>query len=140
MLADVRYGVRSLVRSPAFSLIAVLSLTLGIGANTAMFSLVNVAILRSLPVPDPDRLVLFAFDTPDRYDSRGISQDLYRRIREKTDFFDGFAAFSTPQMSLSGSEGLEPVIGEMVSDNFFQALGMHAIHGRLLTSEDERSA
>src|SRR5271165_1171475 len=140
MLADIRYTLRSLLRSPVFTLVSVASLGLGIGANTAIFGLVNAVILRSLPVPDPDRLVLFTVDTPDRYAGDRMPRDMDRQIREKTDFFDGFAAFATPQMSLSGSEGPEPVIGELVSDNFFQTLGVNAIRGRVLGSEDERSA
>src|SRR5271154_5845542 len=141
MLADVRYALRSLFRSPAFSLIAVLSLALGIGANTAIFSLVNAVILRSLPVPDPDRLVIFTLDTPNRYGANNfIPRDMYRDINEKTDFFDGFAAFTTPLMSLSTSQGAEPVNGELVSSNFFQTLRVNAIRGRVFSREDERSS
>jgi predicted permease len=89
---------------------------------------------------DPDRLVLFTLDTPDRHGDELIPRGMYRQINEKSDFFDGFAAFVTPLMSLSTSAGTEPVNGELVSGNFFQTLRVNAIPGRVISAEDERSS
>ncbi len=140
MLADVKYSLRSLLRSPTFSLIAVLSLGLGIGGNTAIFSLVNAVILRSLPVLDPGGLVLLTLDTPDRFAADFVAYDVYRQIRQKSGFFAGYAAFITPPMALSESGGPESLKGQRVSENFFQTLGVRAIRGRVFGREDERSA
>ena len=77
MLADIRYALRGFRRSPAFALVAVLSLALGIGANTAIFSLVNAVLLSTLPVREPNQLLIFALSTPDRFWGSAISPELY---------------------------------------------------------------
>jgi predicted permease len=138
MLADIRYALRGFRRSPGFAVVAVLSLALGIGANTAIFSLVNAILLRSLPVHEPNRLVIFALSRPDRYGGSAIPQKLFQQIRDNNTALRGFAAVDNVSMTLSG-EVAERVEGQAVSGNFFETLGLKAVVGRVLTSEDERN-
>ncbi len=138
MLADIRYALRGFRRSPGFAVVAVLSLALGIGANTAIFSLVNTILLRTLPVRDPGGLVIFALSTPDRFLGSLIPVDLYKQIRDNDTLLDGFAAKGNPPMTLSGGGIAERVDGQLVSGNFFQTLGVNAALGRVLTPEDDR--
>jgi len=137
MLADIRYALRGFRRSPAFTVVAVLSLALGIGANTAIFSLVNAVLLRTLPVREPNRLVVFTLSTPDRFTGSEISPTLYQQIRDKNTVLEGFAAMSNRSMTLSGDGTAERVEGQAVSGNFFETLGMSAVIGRVLTPEDD---
>jgi predicted permease len=138
MLADIRYALRGFRRSPGFALVAVLSLALGIGANTAIFSLVNAILLRTLPVRDPNRLVIFALSKPDRFGGSDISATLYQQLRDKNTVLEGFAAMMGPQMTLSGGGTAELVHGKLVSGNFFETLGVNAVIGRVLTPDDDR--
>jgi predicted permease len=138
MLADIRHALRSFARSPAFTLVAVLSLALGIGANTAIFSLLNAVFLQSQPVRDPGRLVIFTLSTPDRFIGNAISNALYEKIRDNNTVFDGFAGVSGALTALTGGGRAEYVSGELVTGNFFETLGVGAIIGRVLTSEDDR--
>lgn len=151
MLRDLRYGMRMLLKHKGFTAVAVLSLALGIGANTAIFSLIDAVMLRSLPVAEPERLVLFG-----RAESAGItigfpdsSADLfsystYRDLRQRTQVFSDVAAVhSFPSrvhgvVNANGSGGeLEQVNAQMVSGTYFSVLGVNAILGRTLTSDDD---
>jgi hypothetical protein len=138
MLADIRYALRGFHRSPVFALVAVLSLALGIGANTAVFNLVNAILLRTLPVPEPDRLVILALSTPDRFFGNQIPLKLFQQLRDENHVLDGFAGAGNPPMTLSGSGIAERVHGQIVSGNYFEVLGASAIIGRVLTPDDDR--
>ena len=138
MLADIGYALRGFRRSPAFTAIAILSLALGIGANTAIFSLVNAILLRTLPVREPSRLVIFALSTPDRFWGSAISPELYQQLRDKNTALEEFAAMASLPATLSGGGIAQRVDSQLVSGNFFQTLGVNALIGRVLTPEDDR--
>src|SRR5262249_27013563 len=115
MLADVSYALRGFHRSPGFALMAVLSLALGIGANTAIFSLVNAILLRTLPVRGPDRLVIFTLSPPERRVGSAISHTLYQQIRDNNTVLEGFAAVRGLPATLAGGGIAEGVKGQLVS-------------------------
>jgi predicted permease len=139
-MSDVRYALRGFRHSPGFTLIAILSLALGIGANTAIFSLTNAVLLRRLPVRDPDRLVVLALRRSDGFGTPDISQWMYQQIRDHSATLESFAAVATPPlMTLAGRDGMQQVQGEIVSGNYFDTLGVGAILGRVFTMEDDRA-
>jgi putative ABC transport system permease protein len=131
-LQDLKYAVRMLFKSPAFTAIAVLTLALGIGANTAIFSLVNAVLLRPLPYPDPQSVVSVGLQFP----SGGISDDVesnqYVFWRDHSQSLDSVAAFfgSMGGFNIVGNSGPVHVRGAKVSRQFFSALGMQPILGR----------
>ena len=138
MLSDLRYALRRLRRSPAFTLVAVFSIALGIGANTAIFTLFNAVLLRTLPVPQPERLAMLIVRSSDGLGYGAISNWRYQRLRDRNTSFSGFAAvtlFSTVVVAAGG--GTERLQGEAVSGNYFEVLGVHAVIGRLLTPKDD---
>src|SRR5260370_13292779 len=137
MLADLRYALRGFHRSPGFALAAVLSLALGIGANTAIFSLVNAILLRTLPVRDPSRLVIFTLNSPDRFAGSTISPVLYQQIRAKNTVLAGFGAVAGAPIPVAGGSSAS-VNRLLVSGNFFEILGVSALIGRMLTPPDDR--
>jgi len=129
---DVRYAARNLRKEPAFTTAAVLTLALGIGANTAIFSLVNATLLQHLPVENRDRLV---------YVNRGaggvFAYPMYAHLRDGTQMFDGLAAWGGINASFNESGNTELVSGVIVTGNFFDVLGVHAAQGRLLSVADD---
>jgi predicted permease len=148
LLQDVTYGVRAMLRSPGITIVALLSLALGIGANTAIFSLMDAVMLRSLPVKEPQRLVLFGNGTDSGISDGFPNQDLfsypfYREIQKKNEVFSEMAAvFSmTNQIHgfVEGRSEAEPMNVQLVSGTYFPMLGVHAITGRTLTDEDDRT-
>ena len=145
---DLRYAVRMMRKSPGFTAVAVLSLALGIGANTAIFSLVNAVMLRTLPVEEPDQLVLFGKgqmvgitdDLPD-HSWQLFSYPFYRDVQRTNQVFSGVAAM----MSLSNDvRGIvsgtqpEPVRTRLVSGTYFSVLGVSAVAGRLFTDAEDQ--
>ncbi|HJT88853.1 MAG TPA: ABC transporter permease [Bryobacteraceae bacterium] len=136
---DVRYALRTMRRAPGFTFAAVLTLALGIGANTAIFSLVNALMLHMLPVRDPGRLVALLSKYPGEPRGSYFSLDSYRYYRDHNDVFAGVIAdYSSPREV--SADGLDPEIvdGETVSGNFFPVLGVEPAIGRLLGPEDDR--
>ena len=135
---DVRYAVRTLRRSPAFSAVAVLTLALGIGANTAIFSVINAVMLRPLPVEAPDELISLAVVSADGTDSL-FSYAAYRQFAtEGTTVVDAIAASSARPDAISIEGPPEPVVYKWVSGNYFTTLGVHAAAGRTLMAADDR--
>jgi predicted permease len=130
---DVREAARGLRKSPGFSAVVVGTLALGIGANTALFSIVNSLILRPLPVRDPGSLALLA----DGSWTYPIWEET-RRIGDE--FFDGTAAWADESFDLSQSGQTDLVDGAYVSERFFEVLGVAAVRGRMLTAADGRPA
>src|SRR5580700_10754735 len=142
MRKDLAFSLRTLRRSPIFTIVAVLSLALGIGANTAIFSLLDQVVLRSLNVADPERLVLLHTDfsrsgtsQSDNFESV-FSYPEYRALRDRDPAFS-LIARSGAGVTLSYQGNAEPVSAEVVSGNFFQTLGIGAAAGRVLTPDDD---
>ncbi len=136
---DVRYGVRSMFRSPALTLVALLSLALGIGANTAIFSFIDAVLLRSLPVKDPAQLVVFGegneMGMTDRYGSTTLySYPFYRQMQQKNAVFSEVAAVNSYWLGIHGTvEGqseMQEMKVQLVSGSYFQTLGVQPIHGQ----------
>ncbi len=139
MLQDVRFAVRVLAKSPGFVLITTITLGLAIGANTAMFSLVNTAIFGPLPFDDGDRFVRVFRQAGDEGDLRMFSYLDYCEYRDRSDVFDELIACSFLPFSVGTGDTNETRFGQIVSGNYFTALGVGAAYGRMLTPEDDRT-
>jgi predicted permease len=143
MFQDLRFGMRLLLKNPGFTAVAVLSLALGIGANTAIFSLVDAVLLKLLPVRNPEQLV--ALDSfSQRGEHRNFSHPLFEQLRARTSVFSGlFAAVDgTSRMEMDGPESggqTEQAEVQLVSGEYFQVLGVNAVVGRMLTAEDDQT-
>lgn len=137
MRNDLRYACRLWLRSPVLLAVAVLTIALGIGANTAIFSLVNSVLLKPLPVRDPAQLTLLRARSAGEGFTNSFSYPMYRDLQSRNDVFDGILARSGWGVDLSGDQGAEHVYGEIVSGNYFEVLGATAAAGRLLTPEDD---
>jgi len=141
LFQDFRYAVRQLRKNPGFTAVAVLTLALGIGANTGIFTLVNAVMLKSLPVPDPEQLFLVT----DKESQPGTSRFAYptfQTARAAVPQGSEVAAASWPGDLYASFGGGEPemVKGQLVSGNYFQTLGTRSERGRLLGEEDDRAA
>ncbi len=142
LIQDVRYGVRMLFKNSGFTLVAVLSLALGIGANTTIFTLVNTVLLHPIPVRDPERLVqLFTTDEQNKggqFNIFGISHANYKDYRDQNEVFEATAAWLSAPMNLSGGGDPEQVACDLVSGNFFSLLGVPPARGRLFLPEEDK--
>jgi putative ABC transport system permease protein len=134
---DVRFGARMLRKNPGFTLIAVFTLALGIGANTAIFSVVDGLLLRPLPYPEPERLVWLTNKTS-RDPRTGISYPNFSDWRERAQSFEGMAAFRSESFNLTGVEKAVRLRGRTVNWNLFKLLGVQPQLGRLFIAEDDR--
>jgi len=135
---DLRYAIRTLASQPAFATVAVLSLALGIGANTAIFSLVNAVLLRPVPYLDPERLVAFNKGTPPDLFDRFTYPD-FADYRELNTVFDGLVCVAETALNLSERGQTERVHGLSVSGNYFSTLGVAPALGRGFLLEEERA-
>jgi hypothetical protein len=145
LMQDLRYGVRMLVKQPSFTFIAVLTLGLGIGANTAIFSLLNQVMLRRLPVQKAEELVVLRSPGPRRGhvssdgDAAGsFSFPLYQKLREQNNVFAGLLARYAIPLSISTSGQTERASGELVSGNYFEVLGVAPAVGRVFSLSDDQ--
>ena len=140
ILFDLRFALRNLRRSPLFTLVAIASLALGIGANTAIFTLIDQLMLRLLPVAQPEQLVMIWSTGPHMGNNRGsraASYPMYQDFQQKAQAFSSiFCRFGTA-VSLSFSGQTERVNAELVSGNYFQALGVRPAIGRVFTPEED---
>ena len=141
ILRDVHYALRSLRKAPVFAAVAVLSLALGIGANTAIFSLLNQVILRLLPVKDPQQLAML--NTVGRHygnnnGANAISHPMFRDFAANNQVFSGMFCRYPYQVSIGYSGQTELATAEFVSGSYFSTLGVGAFLGRTLTDEDDR--
>jgi len=145
LLEDLRYALRQFRNKPGFTLTAVLTLALGIGANTAIFTLLDQALLRSLPVKDPASLVLLNFTGSFRghmHDYGGdqgnyFSYPMYRDLRDKNAVFAGLIATTRAQAGVLWHNAPELADAELVSGNYFEVLGVHSAAGRLFVQSDD---
>jgi predicted permease len=145
LFEDVRYALRGLRKSPLFTTVALASLAVGIGANTAVFSLMDQALLRSLPVKHPEQLVLFSATGPregrintNYTDLVAFSYPMYREFRDGNPVFSGVMARFPINFSMSWHDQTERVSGDLVSGNYFDVLGVEAAIGRTFSNEDDR--
>lgn len=142
MISDLRHGVRSLLKSPGFSITVILILALGIGANTAIFSVVNGVLLHPLPIPDRERVfVLFENRRSENNDRNPFSPANYLDLREQARTFEKFASaliFDGIGVNLNTGGDPERVPATLVSPEFLEVMGYHAIRGRTLTADDSR--
>jgi len=141
---DLQYAARLLIKAPAFTIVAVATLALGIGANTAIFSVVNAALLNPLPYPDADRLVVVSTMVQrDTLERRAFSLPDYRDLRDRSQAFDGIAAWSADTLTLSASDApARPIQAEIASAAYFDILGATPVAGRVFTTteDEERDA
>lgn len=139
MLNDFRYALRMLVKNPGFTTVVVLTLALGIGANTAIFSVVNAVLIRPMPYHEPDRLVaIHQTDLKKGWNWVPPSPADFLDWREQNQVFEDIAAFRVWFHSLAGSDGAENVLGVRASANFFRLLGISAARGRTFLAEEEQ--
>lgn len=161
LLQDLRYGLRMLAKSPGFTAVAVLTLALGIGANTAIFSLIDAVMLRSLPVENPSGLVVLKWSARKAPEIRGymsagdcptdlrfgqanpsgcsLSEPMFREM-EQAKVFSGVAAFANAgRLDLAGNGPASVISGQVVSGDFFRTLGVKASAGRVLQPSDDRA-
>src|SRR5690348_9858221 len=137
---DLRFSARSFFRSPSFTATTVLSLALGIGATTALYSLIDQIVLRPLPVDHPERLVLIdwnGFQYAETFGTNNLmSYPICQDLQQKEDFFEGVLCRAAT--TISASTGGEPKLtaAELVSGNYFSLLGVRPALGRLLTTDD----
>ncbi|MGH9812523.1 MAG: ABC transporter permease, partial [Candidatus Acidiferrales bacterium] len=136
---DLKYGARQLLRSPGFTIVAVLTLALGIGANTAIFSVVNGVLLRPLPYSEPERLVVVWESRPQEsvYSNPVAPQDFFDWQR-RNQVFEGMAAFLYSTIDLSGTGEPERLGAGIVSTSFFDVLGVKPLHGRTFLPDEEQ--
>jgi putative ABC transport system permease protein len=137
MFQDLRYGVRMLLKSKGLTVVAVFSLALGIGANTAIFSLIDAVLLKMLPVERPEQLYFIQNVGPRRPEGGAPPYPCFERFRDQNQSFSGLAAFASqnPKVNIDGQ--VEEVPGQFVSGNYFSLLGVNAVLGRMLSPADD---
>ncbi len=137
LFQDIRYGVRMLRKSPAFTLVAVLTLALGIGANTALFSVVNGVLLNPLPYPHPERLITLHESKPN-FDRGSISFPNFLDWQKDNHTFASMAVMRPTTFSLTGTGDAQQLSGEFISSDFFSILGVKPLLGRTLLPGEDR--
>jgi len=157
LLQDLRYGFRMLLKQKGLSAVALLSLALGIGANTALFSVVDAVLLKMLPVKEPERLVLFSSAAPADFSTgsyngssntdpdtgirhmTSFAYQSYQRMREQPGVMSDIFAFASVPVTVNADGQPESATGQAVTGNYFSALGVQPATGRLLTDDDDRA-
>jgi predicted permease len=138
MLQDLRYAIRTLLKRPGFTLVVIFTLALGIGANTAIFSVTDKLLLRSLAVKNPDQLVLItSVSVSPHFVSNAFSYPIYSDYRKDNNVFSGLIAFERGELELSNGTTSERVTSESVSGNYFDVLGVTAARGRTFAPQED---
>jgi predicted permease len=136
---DLRYALRQMLKSPGFTVVAVVTLALGIGANTAIFSVVNAVLLRPLPYPNSDQLVMLWEQNPHRgWFENIISGENFLDWQKQNQVFAGMAVFKSNSFNIIGNQQAEEIAGERVSANLFSVLGVQPFRGRLFLPDENR--
>jgi predicted permease len=139
ILQDLRYAVRTLKKSPGFTTVIAITLALGIGANTAIFSVFNVVLLKMLPVKEPERLVMLSHSSRFR-DSDNFWYSTYERFRDNDRILSSILAYYPLRLTVSVDGQPEPAInGQLVTGNYYAVLGVNAALGRTISSDDDRA-
>jgi predicted permease len=137
LIQDLRFGLRMLRTNPGFTAVAVLTLALGIGANTAIFSVVNAVLFKTLPVTNPEQLVLLRWESPHNV-TDSLPYPTFAQLRENSQGFAGMFAFCNLGL-ITSSDGRPGIAGgQLVSGSYFSVLGVQAAAGRTFTSEEDR--
>jgi predicted permease len=139
LIKDIQYGFRNLVKRPSYTAIALITLALGIGANTAIFSLVSTVLLRPLPVPHPEQLVEVYGTFHQGADYTIQSYPNYKDYRDRNNVFSGLMAYRFAPMSISHENRNERVWGYLVSGNYFDTLGVQPFLGRYFLPEEDKT-
>ena len=134
---DLRYALRQLRKNPGFTAVAVVTLALGIGANTAIFSVIYAVLLRPLPFHDPSRVVAVKTTEPNRHDDIGVSYPAFLDWRSRSHVYDGLSAFRTDDFTVTGRGEPAHVTGAVVSANTFSLLGVPPVIGRNFTLDED---
>jgi hypothetical protein len=142
LMRDLRYATRTLRSAPAFTMVAILSLALGIGANTAIFTIIDAVMLKSLPVDRPEQLVAIKRTTKGKEDSPSewssiFTNPLWEAIRDRQDMFQGAFAFGSTRFNLAASGEARRVHADWVSGGLFKTLGVRATVGRTILAADD---
>src|SRR5437762_6288986 len=141
LIQDLRYGLRTLAKSPGFTAVAVLTLALGIGANTAIFSVVDAVVLRPLPYKDPNRLVMLKENIPlASPDPIPGCAPYVVQFQRQNQVFESVAAFLGGQFDLAGLGEPERITVERINSNLFSLLGVQPLLGRAFTTEEDQPA
>jgi putative ABC transport system permease protein len=137
LLADLRFTIRTLMKAPAFTLAAVAALTLGIGANTAIFSVVNAVLLKPVNAPEPDRIVTFMNTSP-QGSGPGASPAKFMHWRRQADVVQDVSAYRSNIVNYTGGDVPEQLRAGQVSADFFRLFGVPTLHGRTFSDEEDR--
>src|SRR5208283_1290424 len=140
LLQDIRFGLRLLVKNPGFTAVAILTLAIGIGANTAIFSLIDAVMLRMLPVQRPSELRLVGMVDPQSTGEGDteFTNPLWEQVRDRQDVFSGVFAWGDDRFDLAQGGAVHYANGIWVSGDFFKTLELRPAAGRLLTASDDR--
>src|SRR4029453_11394883 len=138
LIQDFKSGVRMLLSRPGFTLVTAITLALGIGANTAIFSITDKLLIRSLPVEKPDQLVLInSVSVSPHFVSNAFSYPIFKDYRDQNEVFSGMFGFTRTQLELNTNDHTEQLESEYVSSNYFEVLGVKASLGRVFSGEED---
>ena len=138
LLKDIRFGVRMLIKNPGFAVVAIIALALGIGATTAIFSVVNAVLLRPLPFKDPDSLMMIRETKLPQFPEFSVAPGNFLDWQKQNTVFEQMAAINTSPFNLIGTGEPERLQGQRVTDGFFAMLGAQPQMGRVFMPEEDQ--